>query len=124
MLDPQDFNAKVERLEQRLQTKLGLRGATLSARLRRAGRTLPRYLQKEGAVLLGYQKKIGHPKLAMQSDTTRVIKAFDAFESYLKGIDPKDRRKGKVLGWLGGLVFNLLVLAAVVAALFYWQGSV
>ncbi|MEO1138704.1 MAG: hypothetical protein AAFW87_04530 [Pseudomonadota bacterium] len=124
MIDKKRFDAKVEALEQNLQAKLGIRGKSLNARLARAGRLLPKRLHAEGRVLMETQTKVAHPKLATQLDETRITKAFDAFSAYLKPINPSDRRKGKILGWLGGVVFNFIVLTIILVIFLRWQGLI
>ena len=121
MIDKQDFHTKLEALEHKLQSKLGVRGKSLQARLKRAGRLLPKRLHKQGTILLETQEKLVHPKLAVQLDSARVASAFKTFDDHLNAIDPRDRRKGKILGWLGGLVFNLLILAGVLIFVLIWQ---
>ena len=118
------FYQRASKLEAMLHTKLGLRGKSLSVRLRRAGRLLPRRLRTEAALLTQAEVKLGHPRLARQVDFVRVNNAFQAIEAYLARMDPKDRRKGKILGWLGGIVFNLLLLVAILLLVLRWQGLV
>ncbi|WP_135506267.1 hypothetical protein [Roseovarius aestuariivivens] len=124
MIDTKEFHARAAKLEALLQSKLGLKGKSLSARLRRAGRLLPRRLRAEAAILTEAEHKLTHPGLARQVDFPRVTKAFAALEAHLSEVDPKDRRKGKILGWAGGLVFNLLVLIALLVLILRWQGLV
>lgn len=124
VIDTKEFHQRASRLETQLQAKLGLRGKSMSARLRRAGRLLPRRLRADVAVLTEAETKLAHPVLARQVDFPRVTKAFNAIEAYLTKIDPKDRRKGKILGWAGALVFNLLVLAVILALILRWQGLI
>ena len=124
MIDPDQFHQRAARLEASLQAKLGLRGKSLSARLRRAGRLLPRRVRADIAVLTEADTKLAHPRLARQVDPARVEAAFDAIEAHLGQIDPKDRRKGRILGWAGGLVVNLLLLVVVLVVILRWQGLV
>ncbi|WP_428515205.1 hypothetical protein [Roseovarius sp.] len=124
MIDRKQFDARREALEKQLHEKLGLRGKTLSARLRRAGRLLPKRLRAEGRYLVDAERKLSHPRLATQVDEARVGKAFEAIETHLKAIDPVDRRRGRLIHWLAGLVFNLLILAAIVLVALRWQGVI
>ncbi len=123
MIDRKQFDARRAALEEQLHDKLGLRGKTLRSRLRRAGRLLPRRLRAEGGYLVEAQKKLEHPRLATQVDPGRVSRAFDAFDQHLKGIDPADRRRSRLVHWLAGLVFNLLILGALVLLVLRWQGG-
>lgn len=124
MVDRKQFDSRRIALEQALQAKLGLRGKSLRLRLNRAGRLLPKRLHAEGRYLVQAQEKLSHPRLSQQVDHARVAKAFDAFDEHLKTIDPRDRRRGKLVGWLAGLVANLIALAALVVLLLRWQGVI
>ena len=121
MIDIERFHGRVERLEARLQAKLGLRGRNLEARLRRAGRRLPKQLHRAGQVISDAQAKVQHPKLVRLTNSDQIDHAFTQLNAHLETIDPAERRKGAVLGILGGMVFNLILLALGVAALMHWQ---
>lgn len=122
VIDTKEFQQKASELEDQLGTKLNLRGKGMSVRLRRAGRLLPRRLRAQVAVLTEAETKLAHPVLARQVDFDRVARAFDALKAHLDGVDPKERRKGKILGWAGALVFNLLLLAVILTLILRWQG--
>ncbi|MFN3208418.1 MAG: hypothetical protein ACE369_05355 [Roseovarius sp.] len=124
MIDRKQFDARREALEKALREKLGLRGKTLRAQLSRAGRSLPKRLWTEGRYLVEANAKLAHPRLATQIDGPRVDKAFAGFEEYLKTIDPADRRRSRLIHWLAGLVFNLLILAVLVLLALRWQGVI
>ena len=124
MIDRKQFGTRREALEKQLYEKLGLRGKTLGTRLRRAGRLLPKRLRDEGRYLVDAERKLAHPRLATQVDEARVEKAFEALETHLKAIDAADRRRSRLIHWLAGLVFNLLILAAIVLIALRWQGVI
>ena len=124
MIDRDRFDQRAAALEEALQSKLGLRGRSLAARLGRAGRQLPGRIRRQGRVLTEAQQKLVHPKLARQIDDVRITGAFRDFDDYLGRIDPAERRKTAILRWLGGLVFNLIVIGAVLLALLRWQGLI
>ncbi len=109
MLDHNKFNTRIADLEGLLQTKLRLRGKSLQARLTKAGRLLPKRLHRSGKILTTAQQNLAHPKLSRLIDSSLVSNAFSDLETHLNGIDPADRRKGALLGWAGGLVFNLML---------------
>lgn len=120
----QEAMKRFEALSDELHTRLGLRGRGLSARLGRAGRLLPRRLRRAGALIAEAERRMQHPGLARTVDHARLDAAFAEFDTYLKGIDPADRRKGRILGWLGAQVFNLLLAAALLIALLRWRGVI
>lgn len=122
MIDPGRFRQRSDKLSEALQLKLGVRGRGLETRLRRARRDLPRPLRREGQKLINVGLLVDHPKLARLVDPPSVDTAFDIITAHLKKVDPADRRRGALLGLMGGLVFNLLVLVAAVLVLLRWQG--
>ena len=63
-----------------------------------------------------------HPKLALRVDRGRVARAHAEVCAHLRRIDPADRRRGAILGMLGGLAFNLLLLAGLALAFLRWRG--
>lgn len=116
-----EFKQKQAALEEALRQRLRVRGRDLGGQMRRAGRLLPKRIHRAGRVLTEAGTKLSHPKLARQVDPVLVNKAFDEIDAHLATIDPADRRKGAILGWLGALVFNLLVVTALVIVLMRWQ---
>lgn len=124
MFDPKEINEKSEALGALLRAKLGLRGKTLAAQFRAAGRRLPKRMHREGQLILTALEKLPHPKLAVTIDQARVNSAFTNLNHHLEAIDPADRRKGKILGWLGGVVFNLILVAGLLLAVLRWQGVI
>lgn len=124
MTNPAEFESRVLVLRETLQKKLGVRGATLDKQMQRAGRILPKRVRAAGDVLTQTDGKIAHPMLARQVDQTKISNAFREIEAFLKEIDPADRRRGKVLNWLGGTVFNLLLIGCVVVVVMRWRGLI
>jgi len=120
VIDRESFHTRTAQLEAALHAKLRLRGKSLEARLGRAGRLLPKRLHRAGRVIADARMKLDHPRMARMIDYTRVSRAFADFEEFLAGIDPADRRKGAILGWLGALVFNLLLATVCLTVLYRW----
>lgn len=121
MIDPQELHRKSETLSELLREKLGLRARSLSAQLEKAGRLLPRRLKRAKSVILKAERHAEHPKLALTVEPGAVDTAFADITVFLDEIDPADRRKGKILGWLGAVVFNLIVVLALLVGLLMWQ---
>ena len=107
-----------------LRDRLGVRGRDLSQQRRRAGRRLPRAVRQALDRLAQAEATRDHPKLSRQSDPTALSRDRSEVTRHLRGVDRADRRKGAVLGFLGALSFNLLLLAGLVLALLRWQGFV
>lgn len=124
MLDPNDLNRKATRLRHLARTKFGVGGDTLEVAMRRVGRRVPKRIQSQAKIVIKAQKALGHPKLWMQVDAGRVEQAFRIVEAHLQSVDPDDRRKGFLLSMLGSLVFNLMLLAALLVLLLIWRGFV
>lgn len=117
-----DISLKAEELRLALQAKLRVRGRNFGRAVERAGRLLPRRLHKQAAVIVKAQGLGGHPKLVRMIDQAAVTKAFADFTDFLEAIDPKERRRARFLGWLGGLAFNLLVVATCFVIWLVWSG--
>jgi len=122
MVDPAELTEKADALSALLRAKLGVRGATLAVRLRRAGRLLPKRLRGEGQRIVTAQNRAAHPKLARTVDPALLNTAFAELTAHLKEINPAERRTTRLLHWLAGAVFNLLVIVVAVGLLLRWQG--
>ncbi len=107
-----------------LRKKLGVRGKTLAASVRRVKRRLPRRVYAQAMTLANAEQMAEHPKLRMILDTPGLIKASHDVQTHLRAIDLADRRWGWFLGMLGGLTFNLLVLAVLVLLFLWWRGLI
>lgn len=123
MIETEKLNLRIAKLDELLATKLRLRGKGLSNRLRRAGRMLPKHVRNAGAVIVRAEAQAAHPKLARLVDQARLDWAFTVINTHLEGIDPKARRKDKILGVLGVIVFNLILLVAMVFAVMSSRGT-
>ncbi|MDG1129067.1 MAG: hypothetical protein P8N68_08185 [Paracoccaceae bacterium] len=104
--------------------KLSLRRGTLQTRLNRAGRRLPARIRAQAQLVAEAETLADHPKLALRIDHVRVARAHAEVRAHLRSIDPADRRRGAILGLLGGLAFNLLLLAGLTLAFLRWRGFV
>ncbi|MEB8387284.1 hypothetical protein OO012_08600 [Rhodobacteraceae bacterium KMM 6894] len=124
MIDPAWFQTELERASQKLGEKLGVRGRSFAIRLRRAGRALPAHAQKAGRVLIEAQALIDNPRLRRRIDEGQMRAAFRSLHAGLDPIDPKERRKGALLGLAGSMVFNLMLVVAAVIAVLRWRGLI
>ncbi|MCD1627097.1 hypothetical protein K7H22_13935 [Seohaeicola saemankumensis] len=104
--------------------KLSLSRGSLEQRLRRAGRRLPARIREQARVITEAEMLAANPKLARRVDPDKLERAFAEVRRHLLQIDPADRRRGAVLGVLGGLAFNLLLFAALAFAGLRWQGLI
>ncbi len=124
MIEVTKFQQRVGALEKQLHSKLGVRGRSLEKRFARAGRLLPKHVRRSGQVITRAQAALPNPRLARLHDQKAIERAFADVNCYLNGVDPAERRKDAVLGVLGSMVFNLLLLGAALAGLLYWQGVI
>lgn len=113
---------QTRRLESLLAERFGARDGTLVQRLARVGRDLPGAVQRDVTLVAEAAQMVGNPKLARRLNADQVAAAFARAEAHLKTIDVKDRRKGRLLGLLGSVAFNLLLLGAGLLALLIWRG--
>ena len=107
-----------------LDEKLSLRRGPLQTRLNRAGRRLPARIRAQAQLIAEAETLATHPKLSLRIDRDRVARAHAEVRAHLRAIDAADRRRGAVLGLLGGLAFNMLLLAALTLAFLRWRGLV
>jgi len=118
-----DVTTKAEQLRLALRAKLGVRGADLAKAVNNAGRLLPRHLRKQAAVIVKAQALGGHPKLMRMVDMAAINKAYWGISSFLETIDPKERRRTRMLGWAGSIAFNLIVIVACFVVWLVWSGN-
>ncbi|MEX0316735.1 MULTISPECIES: hypothetical protein [unclassified Ruegeria] len=107
-----------------LRAKLGVRGKTLAASLRRARHRLPRRIHGQAMELAKAEPLANHPKLRLTLDTPKLVTAVQEVQAHLRAIDLADRRKGWLLSMLGGLAFNILVFAILLLVFLRWQGVI
>lgn len=113
-----------DRVSAQIEARLGVGGRDLSHKLRRAGRLLPGHVRKDVRRILDALSMSQNPRLARQIDLPRIEAAERRILAHLKTIDPADRRKGAVLGLLGGLSFNLIAAFVLLIAILVWRGLV
>ncbi len=65
---------------------------------------------------------MAHPKLRLMVDEAKVEKAHKTLVEHLKTIDPVERRKTPVLGTLGVVSFNLIVVVVALVSFLIWRG--
>lgn len=102
--------------------KLGMKGRSLPQAVRKYNHRLPRGLRRDAVRLAEASHLAGHPKLALTLDNAALEAAADRLLTHLKAIDLKDRRKGAILGLLGALSFNLIVVFVLLLVVLIWRG--
>ncbi len=112
-----------ETVRQLLAERLQLSEGSIEARLQQAGRRIPRRLRREFACIAEAELLSGQPKLARRIDPVRLGRAQDAAARWLRGIDPGERRKTRLLNMAAMVAFNLLLLFALGVYLHVSGGS-
>lgn len=121
MSQAQSYAEEVQAL---IAERLKIKGRTLEKALAKAGRLLPKWAHREGRFLVQASTMMDHPKQRMMVDAGKVDKAHQALVAHLKSIDPADRRKARVLGTLGVISFNLILVVAALITYLWWRGFV
>ncbi|WP_422828133.1 hypothetical protein [Thalassococcus sp. BH17M4-6] len=107
-----------------LESRFGARRGGLARRSGKVGRDLPRAVRHDLDRVSQAEIMLAHPKLALRVDQAAVLAAAERAEAHLTDVDARDRRRGRLLGMLGALVFNLLLLGVILLLLLRWRGLV
>lgn len=118
------LNTQVDEIRKLLESQLRIRAKTLDLQVRKAGRLLPRNLRRDATYLAQAATVMHHPKLSRMIDETKAQQAHARLKNFLVGVDPKDRARGKLLGWLGSIAFMLIVVFVVAVAVLVKRGIV
>lgn len=118
------LQSQVDEVRNLMETRLRVRGKTLDQQVRKAGRLLPKAERREAMYLAQAATVMQHPKLSRMVDASKANKAHARLIQFLNAVDPKDRAKGKLLGWLGSLAFGLVVIFVLVVVVLVKRGIV
>lgn len=124
MRPPERTGEEIAELADLMRARLGVRGPTLRAVLARARHRLPRRIRARAARLAEAEPLARHPKLRLTLDHAALARAAAELRGHLDAMDLAERRRGWWLGVLGGLAFNMLLLAGLLLALLRWRGFV
>ncbi len=105
-----------------LRAKLGVRSKDLAKALAKARHRLPRRIYRQGMTLVKAQPLAVHPKLRQTLDMPALQAAATEVTTHLATIDVGERRKSWLLGMLGGLSFNLILMFALLIGFLIWRG--
>lgn len=118
------LQSQVDEVRDLMETRLRVRGKTLGQQVHKAGRLLPRAQRREAVYLAQAATVMAHPKLSRMVDANKADKAHARLTQFLKSVDPKDRARGKFLGWLGSLAFGIIVVFVLVDVVLVQRGIV
>jgi hypothetical protein len=124
MMTEADIDRRIDRMNGLLATAFGLRRGTLATRLRKAGRRVPAGLRERMIAIEEARAIVGHPRLSAMIDEAEFDRTCAQAEEVLGAVDRADARRGAILGMLGALAFNLILLAAILLAILRWRGLV
>jgi hypothetical protein len=122
----QQFNiqTRADALLSLLRERLGVSGRDLAQALRRGGRQLPRHVRRQANRIAAASTVGRNPKLARRLPGTELETAYRDVVGYLKTIDVADRRRGRILNWIGVVAFNLILVAVAFVVWLWWRGYV
>jgi len=123
MLDKR-IDSQISEIRTLLRDNLSIRGKDLPTQLRKAGRLLPRRVRKDAKTLVEARGIIQNPKLARMVDQDKLNTAHRSVVDYLGTIDPSERRKDRILGFLGVIAFNVLLFGAAFVTWLVWTERV
>ncbi len=124
MMAMQDIGGVIARLDEVFEDRLKLRRGGFDARAARARRALPRALRGDLENVLTARRMAGHPRQARHVDGAAIQRSAERIEAHLRSLNPAERRKGAALGLLASLMFDALLVGAVVLGLLAWRGFV
>lgn len=112
----------VERVCTLLREKLGIRGGSLEAQVRRAGRALPRNIRHAAKDLVNAERMARDPKMLLRLDPQQVSAAYDTCVLHLEGIDHQALKSKARFGFAATIIVQVFVIAAVALAVLRWRG--
>jgi hypothetical protein len=124
MIDLKTVRRDIDAASEKLRTRLGARGRTLTQRLKRAGRALPKPARQAGWRLVELEKLLANPRLRRLVSRPELDTALADLNVHLDKVNPSERRKDRLLGFVGSAVGNLLLLGVLVIILLRWRGLV
>ena len=107
-----------------LREKLGLRGKTLAAQLRKGGRFLPRYVRRDATYLAQIAPLADNPKLARMIDQAKARQAYRNVLDHLASIDLAAARRDGALNMVASIAFGMLATIALTITVLWWRGFV
>lgn len=118
------ISGRNDALARHLGEKLDVPGEDLETVLRRAGREVPRRLRGEARYLVEAETMAAHPKLYFLVDKSRMKRADKALRAAVRGRDPKQERKDRLLGTLAGIAFGMIAFFAALIWFLAWRGMI
>lgn len=105
-----------------LHQKLGVKGGGLEAKVVSAGRLLPRRIRRQAMIVVEAEKVSASPKLSRMIDRRALERAYREVGDFLDAIDPGERRKTRIINFIGLLSLNLLAVGGILLWYLVAQG--
>ena len=118
-----DITAQADEVRNALRAKLNTLGSDLSKGVAWSGRLLPKKRSKQAPVIVKAQGVGGNPKLMRRIDMGASNTAHSDITTFLAAIDVQECRKIRVLRWLSGMAFNLILIANYFVIWFWCSGN-
>ena len=119
-----DIHTQVDEIRALLDQKLGVRGRTFEAQVRRARRYLPRGLRRELVYFAQAHALADNPKLQRMINRPRLEAAYRKSVYFLERADIGQTRKATVMGVAASIGFGLLVTAILVLVVVVQRGLI
>lgn len=121
-MQPEELDSLSSELSALLARQAGARGADLAAQLKRADRLLTRRARKGGQAVVAALELGGAPKMQRMIDEHAVRRGARDLRAHLQTLQPWDRRKGQILGFLGTISAGIILITAVTVTVLVWRG--
>lgn len=122
-MDAKDLKKLTDQIGREITRGFGIEGP-LKPQVRKLGRRLPKAQRRAAKTVLEAQRLMTHPKLSRRVDAQAVAAAGSVLLTFLRAVDPTDRRKGAVLSVLGSISLGLIALFVLVVVILQWRGFV
>ncbi|WP_049641736.1 hypothetical protein [Candidatus Rhodobacter oscarellae] len=113
---------QASRIADLMESRLGIGGRGLEAKLKRARRSMPKWVRQEAQRLVEAERLMAHPKLMMQADPEALKHSYKRCERYLKSVDPNAWIKDYWLQFAAVNAFNLLLVVGLLLAVLWAVG--
>jgi hypothetical protein len=111
-----------DRVAALMESRLRVKGRTLSQKLRYGAWLLPRTVRREARALARFAEMAKNPKLLMQVDEAQVAQAYDVCLRHLNNVNVWDRRKSVFSSIAQSILWGLASVMVVVLLLLVWRG--
>lgn len=111
-----------DRVAELMDTRLRIRGRTLSDKLKRGGRHLPKRILLAAEALAEAERQAQIPQLQTRIDREATAQAYDICVRYLKPLGAGARRRAFLWSFAGSAAAVVLVTGALAMSVLLWQG--